>query len=99
MSSELWVSIACPLLGSGRAFRHRQTGAVAIVEHEPVEIGGAAVWHLSISCARRYPTWDEIKQARYGLLPDAITMAMLLPPSAQYVNVHPNCFHLWEVAG
>lgn len=54
-------------------------------------------WHLSISHPSRYPTWDEIKEARYRLLPDEIYMAMILPPSGEYVNVHENCFHLWEV--
>jgi hypothetical protein len=54
-------------------------------------------WHLSISCTNRYPTWDEIKDARYALLPDECIMAMLLPPKAEYVNIHPNCFHLHEI--
>jgi len=56
-----------------------------------------AGWHLSISHPTRYPTWDDIKAARYDLLPDECTMAMLLPPSGEYINVHPNCFHLHEV--
>lgn len=54
-------------------------------------------WHLSISHPNRYPTWDEIKEARYLLVPDEVTMAMLLPPKAEYVNVSENCFHLWEI--
>jgi hypothetical protein len=54
-------------------------------------------WHLSIAHPNRYPTWDEIREARYALVPDSVVMAMLLPPKGQYVNVHPNCFHLWEV--
>ena len=55
-------------------------------------------WHLSISHPTRYPKWDEIKEARYALLPDDITVGMLLPPKDGYVNLHPNCFHLHEVA-
>jgi hypothetical protein len=54
-------------------------------------------WHLSISHPERYPTWDEIKTARYQLVPNDVTMAMLLPPKERYVNIHPNCFHLWEI--
>ncbi len=54
-------------------------------------------WHLSISHPERYPTWDEIKTARYQLVPNNVTMAMLLPPKERYVNIHPNCFHLWEI--
>ncbi|MBC7340853.1 MAG: hypothetical protein H5U02_00100 [Clostridia bacterium] len=56
-----------------------------------------AGWHLSISHPDRYPTWDEIKEARYLLVPDNVTMAMLLPPKTEYVNVHKNCFHLWQI--
>jgi hypothetical protein len=51
--------------------------------------------HISISHTKRLPTWDEVKAAR-GLVPDEITMAMLLPPEAEYINLHTFCFHLWE---
>ena len=54
-------------------------------------------WHLSISCQTRYPGWDEIKSARYDLLPNNIYMAQILPPKEHFVNCHPNCFHLWEI--
>ncbi|MEW6104774.1 MAG: hypothetical protein AB1563_00180 [Bacillota bacterium] len=54
-------------------------------------------WHMSISHPTRYPTWDEIRDARYAFVPDEVTMAMLLPPRSEYVNVHENCFHLWQV--
>lgn len=68
-------------------------------------------WHLSIShaiavigpsgspIAGRYPSWDEIRDARYDLLPDEITVGILLPPKAEYVNLHPTTFHLHEVEG
>jgi hypothetical protein len=32
----------------------------------------ATGWHLSIAHHARYPTWDEISQARYRLLPEDI---------------------------
>ena len=54
-------------------------------------------WHLSISTPYRNPTWEEIKQARYDLCPRDITMAMILPPTDQYVNVHNFCFHLHQI--
>lgn len=65
-----------------------------LVAHE-----GPIGWHLSISHPTRYPTWDEICKARYELLPDDVTMAQILPPKSEYVNVHPNCFHLHEIRG
>lgn len=58
---------------------------------------GEVRWHMSISRTDRYPVWDEIRDARYDLLPDEITMGMLLPPKSEYVNLHPNCFHLHEI--
>jgi hypothetical protein len=57
----------------------------------------ASGWHMSISCGDRYPTWDEVAKARYELILDGVTMAMLLPPEAEFVNVHPTTLHLWEI--
>lgn len=45
----------------------------------------------------RYPTWDEIADARYELLPSELTFAMFLPPPSEYVAVHPTTFHLHEL--
>jgi hypothetical protein len=53
--------------------------------------------HLSISHPMRYPDWDEIKSARYDLLPNGKTFAILFPPKEVYVNFHKNCFHLHEI--
>jgi len=63
-----------------------------LVGQEP-DIG----WHLSISHPKRYPTWDEIKFARYQFMPGDITVAMLLPPPDRYVNVYDTCFHLHQI--
>jgi hypothetical protein len=54
--------------------------------------------HMSISRTDRYPTWDEIKEARYDLIKDDCYMVMVLPPKSQYVNLHNNCFHLHELS-
>ena len=56
-------------------------------------------WHLSVSLPHRYPTWDEISSAWYDLVPGAqsITGAILLPRKTEYVNLHLNCFHVWQL--
>jgi hypothetical protein len=84
---------------------HRQVGDGVLTSFVALEPQG---WHLSISHhgrrlksgrpMARYPTWDEITHARYELLPDDITVAMLLPPPVEYVASHPTTFHLHEVA-
>jgi hypothetical protein len=61
-----------------------------------------SIAHLAIDEAGdpspgRNPSWEEIREARYLFCPPASTMAMLLPPKAEYVNFHETTFHLWEV--
>ena len=73
-------------------FRVRVSGPVRTITSRD-----AGRWHLSVSCEDRYPTWDEIAEARYDLLPDRLEMAMILPPRDHYVNLHPYTFHLWEM--
>ncbi len=51
-------------------------------------------WRLSIWRPDRYPSWDEIAKARYELLPEDLTFAMLLPPPEEYVNIHNHTFQL-----
>lgn len=60
-------------------------------------------WHLSVSfrplrgAPLRLPSWDELKDARYRFVPDRAHMAALLPPRAEWVDIHPTCLHLWEI--
>jgi hypothetical protein len=62
-------------------------------------------WHLSVSFVNhrgdgtRYPTWDEIADARYRLAPEEITLVMFLPPPEAYVALHDTTFHLHEWRG
>jgi hypothetical protein len=52
--------------------------------------------HVSISRRDRYPSWEEIgavKSAFFGNT-DA---CMILPRTEDYVSVHENCFHLWQI--
>lgn len=53
--------------------------------------------HMSISHPKRYPTWDEILRTRYKFFPETVELVMYLPKQSDYVNVHPNCFHLFQV--
>ena len=66
-------------------------GARILITEEPVGL------HLSISRHDRDPSWGEIATVRYRLLPLDVSFAILLPPLAEYVNIHPFTFHLWQV--
>lgn len=78
--------------------------------HLTVQVGAEILedgprWHLSISHRTnehpprpgRYPSWDEIKDARYRFMPGDINVAQLLPPQEQWISVHDTTFHLWQV--
>lgn len=53
-------------------------------------------WHLSVSA--KYPLgYQQIKDVRYKFLPNAMEVAQIFPPREQFVNVHPNCYHLFEL--
>ena len=62
--------------------------------------------HLSISHSRhtqagaiqvRYPTWDEIVQARDTFLPADKDFGMILPKAGEFVSLHATTFHLNEI--
>lgn len=55
-------------------------------------------WHLSIAHPARLPTWREVAEARYRLLPADLVCGMILPPKAAYVNIHETCLHVYEIA-
>lgn len=55
-------------------------------------------WHISISCKKRYPSWDEVAKATYDLLPqDGRYYGMLLPPEDDYINAGEYVFLIHEM--
>ncbi len=52
--------------------------------------------HISISAANQYPRWDQILECKYQFFGDK-TAIMVFPRKELYVNLHKNCFHLWEL--
>jgi hypothetical protein len=59
--------------------------------------GALELWHLSVARPDRLPSWDEVADVRYELVPDDVTMALLLPPPDSYMNEHEFCLHLWQI--
>ena len=86
--------------GSDNGMRGFRMGPCNILlAREPAGARGEPLWHLTISTPSRHPTWDEIKTARYRLLPLDLTFGMLLPPPQVYVNMpaQDHVFQLWEI--
>lgn len=60
---------------------------------------GRPTLHLSASHNHRLPTYEEMKELRYKLCGEARYMGMIFPPQEEFVNVDPNCLHLYELLG
>jgi len=68
--------------------------------YSPQEPQSDGLWqHASVSCSDRYPTWEEIKDVRDTFFDPEADVFQVLPPKREYVNLHPNCFHLWSPIG
>lgn len=84
-------SLNLPLPPECKNFEVYQCGLFAVIKSED-----HGRLHMSISHKNRYPTWDEIKEAREHFLPMGKYFVMAFPPPDAFVDFHPNCFHLWE---
>ena len=82
----------CQRIGDALAYRMGECSIILSGPLEREQVG----WHFSISCTDRNPTWEEQRDARYQLVPDDVTMVSVLPSKAEYVNIHPFCFHWYE---
>jgi hypothetical protein len=82
---------------------------IACVSRDPVPNADHPLWHVSVShrsslaaadggeIFTRCPNWDEMKSAKFQLVPDNVAMVIYFPQrGAPYVNAHKTTLHLWE---
>lgn len=55
--------------------------------------------HVSVSLARRCPTWEEMCMIKDIFWGEEECVVEYHPPRSQYVNRHPYCLHLWKKIG
>lgn len=69
-------------------FRYKGMNLIIAIE--------AGKWHLSVSA--KFPLgYQQLKDIRYKFLPNDIQVAQIFPSREEFVNVHQNCWHLWEI--
>lgn len=81
-------------LATSKRFREAngETKEITIWHNE--DEGG---WHMSMSKKDKMPTYEEMKDMRYKMLPNRIYACEIFPPREEFVNRHPFCRHLWEM--
>ncbi len=52
--------------------------------------------HVSIAHPERYPEWDEIFKVWRWYAGPYVEGVIVLAREADYVNLHKNCFHVWQ---
>lgn len=77
-------------------WRHVPTGLIVSAGIEDTGRWGPLL-HTSMSYPDHDPAWNEIKMVREIFFPGDMDVSMILPRKADYVNVHPHCFHLWQM--
>ena len=76
-------------------FRSVSLKVIASCGDEPETKG----WeHVSVSLGNRCPNWEEMCFVKSLFWDDEDTVVQFHPAKSQYVNVHPNCLHLWRNA-
>ena len=93
-----YIEIPCPPLGipSLEKYAYTRKGCNIIVSRD-LYGGNKLRWHMSISRSDRMPNYEEVRDARYALVPNNVTMVMMFPPKEEWVNIHERCFHLHEI--
>lgn len=72
--------------------------------YKPEAVAIVASWgggweHVSVSLARRCPTWEEMCMIKDIFWGEEECVVEYHPPRSQYVNRHPYCLHLWKKIG
>jgi hypothetical protein len=77
------------------AFRIGSCAAIAATH--PAEMADGVAWeHVSVSCADRCPTWNEMQAVKSLFWDDEDRVIQYHPPQSEYINDHPYCLHLWR---
>lgn len=79
--------------GDGYALRERDGGIRVIIDCSE-KVDGNMWLHVSYSRADRVPDHADTCKVKAAFLGDRYAYAVF-PPAGQYVNIHPNCLHLW----
>lgn len=82
---ELWPDYLC----------HRKVPLIALVGREPIEPDDLR-WHISLRHRDRVPTWDELASCAHDLRP-GVCFCIGVPPRSQWMNIHEDVLHLWEL--
>lgn len=96
---EGWTAPAAPFswlcverTPDGARYVHEVTRQSVIVSAQ-IEDDGRPWLHFSTAFAHRLPTWTEFVSTKEKFLGKDVKAIQVLPPRAEYVNIHPYVLH------
>lgn len=60
------------------------------------EADGRRWAHVSLSRPSRLPSWEDVREVKNAFIGRDRRALQVLPPEAEYVNIHAHCLHLWH---
>lgn len=81
----------------GDGWAYREAGGLRVLVDCEVKADGNEWVHVSYSRKSWTPTHADTCKVKAAFLGERYAYAVM-PPSDKYVNIHPNCLHLWARA-
>jgi hypothetical protein len=60
------------------------------------EADGRRWVHVSLSRPSRLPSWEDVRKVKDAFIGRERKALQILPPQAEYVNIHNHVLHLWH---
>ena len=76
------------------AFRNILSGLLVLATIDTME-DGSKYLHISCSFQDRLPSWEDLRTVKDLFICEDREAFQVLPKTADYVNLHPYCLHLW----
>lgn len=106
---QVWHEIASPLNDPALQARFPEAARNTRQSEAYIDLSGLRVilsieklpdgreyQHVSVSREDRYPSWEELLEIKSEFMGDDVEAYQVFPRVGEYINVHPNCFHLWR---
>lgn len=89
---EEWVEIT---QGTSRAWVFN---GLLVMATAAIMQDGREWLHVSLSRKSRIPSYDDLQLVKREFIGNDKKAIMVFPEQENYVNIHPNCLHLWYSA-
>lgn len=70
-------------------------GYHTVIVSAAVELDGREWLHVSVATPSKLPSWDLLKFVKEIFIGRNRQAIQVIPGEAKYVNIHPNCLHLF----